>query len=147
MGDLTRVVTIVTRPRHSQFLLLLLSHCFLECLLRRQKAITFSSKIFQTLVALRLPLCFYNMRYPLQAGYSTFFFAHSTLPPIRVIRKPLDLFHFVVLFARCYCFTYFGGKLDCSENKLLIKQIDTRTHNFSYFAHTPSHDVSTLWNR
>lgn len=60
----------------------------------------------------------------------------------RFFREPLDLFHFVVLFARCYCFTCFGGKLDCSENKLLIKQIDTRTHTISLASHTLPHTMS-----
>lgn len=60
--------------------------------LHRQKAITFSSKIFQT-------CCFYFFfcsccsYFNALARYSTFFFA-QLLPPIR---EPLDLFHFVEL--------------------------------------------------
>lgn len=57
----------------------------------------------------------------------------SQLPPVRVIREPLDLFHFVGLPALLFHLLSsrgWGVKLDCGKNKLLIKQIDTRTISF-----------------
>lgn len=125
-----------------QFLLLLLL-LLLEYLsvVVVKKAITFSSKIFQTLCFYLFfcsCCCYFNaLGIPLSS---------SQLPPIRVIREPLDLFHFVGLPALLFHLLSLGeGKLDCSKNKLLIKQIDTRTISFlstkGDFAHTLAHGL------
>lgn len=130
MGDLTRVVTLFTRSRHSRFpsssssVSLFIWDAFSVVKKQLLSPPKFSklSWLFVRHSASTAGATHFRQGIPLSSSHTQ----HSH--QFAFFREPLDLFHFVVLFARCYCFTCFGGKLDCSENKLLIKQIDTRTH-------------------
>lgn len=143
MGDLTRVVTLFTRPRHSRFpssssVSLFIWNAFSVVKKQLLSPPKFSklSWLFVRHSASRAGATHFRQGIPLSSSHTQ----HSH--QFAFFREPLDLFHFVVLFARCYCFTCFGGKLDCSENKLLIKQIDTRTHTISLASHTLPHTMS-----
>lgn len=105
-----------------------------------KKAITFSSKNFPN--SLLLPLLPQLLLLLLQRALGIPL-SSSQLPPVCVIREPLDLFHFVGLPALLFhLLSSRGVKLDCGKNKLLIKQIDTRTISFLSStmgtSHTPS---------
>lgn len=130
-----------------QFLLLLLLLLSLEYLsvVFVKKAITFSSKNFPNSLLLPLLPQLLLLLFQRALGIPL---SSSQLPPVCVIREPLDLFHFVGLLALLFhLLSSRGVKLDCGKNKLLIKQIDTRTTSFLSstmrdFARTLAHTFS-----